>query len=499
MNWTASVCAAVLSLAIVPVVVGTLDKEVYGVWTFVNGLAVYSNLFYFGLGSAFMKRLSESVGRGNTDAQTRLLGVAITLYSGIGLVLVALALALSPVIGDLFATPISPAAERAAAVTMALVGVRLFFIFIGSAFSALLASHGRWDLVMGTVTVGVFGRTAAILWSMGQPNPLVVMATVVVIESMLQLLAFAGFSRLVAPAVAIRPARPTVGELRDLYGFGFQAFFVQVALLAIGYTDTALIGLVLGAASVTVYALPLQLVEHSRTLVTGITQSLLPELAALRVRGDFAGLRRVYLRVSRAAAAIAAFVNVHLVLLGPSFLAIWVGPGFEADAQRILPFLALAATCGALSTQVLNPFYQAMDLLRTLVVIILCEAVVNIVLSVWFAGTLGVWGVALATAIPAVAITMVFSPRFMLPRLQVTVRDFAREVIGPAAALAATSLVTQLAVGPLIGRASYAALALRVACSAAVALPLVAWTFPRSDWLPIVARLAPAVARRFDA
>lgn len=499
MNWTATVTTAVLSLAILPVVVGRLDKEVYGIWTFVNGLAIYSNLLYFGLGAAFMKRLSEAVGRDDTGDQTRLVGVAITLYFCIGLVCAAVALALSPVISGLFAQPVSAAAERAAAAAMALVGVRLFFVFIGSAFTALLASHGRSDLVSGTAIGGALVRTAAILWSMEQPNPLVMMALVGVVEASLQLVVFWVLGRVVAPAVSIRPARPALTELRGLYGFGLQAFFVQVALLTIGYTDTALIGILLGAASVTVYALPLQLIEHSRILVTGMTQSLLPELAAMRIRGDVAGLRRVYLRVSRAAAAIAAFVNVHLVLLGPSFLAIWIGPGFEDDARRILPFLALAATCGALSTQVLNPFYQAMDLLRTLVVILLVEAVVNIGLSVLFAQTLGVWGVALATAIPALAITMMLSPRFMLPRLQVTLRDFGREVLAPGAALAVASVLVQLAVGPYIGRGSYAALALRVSCSAAIALPLITMTFPRGDWLPLVARFAPAVARRFEA
>jgi O-antigen/teichoic acid export membrane protein len=486
----------VLAFAIVPVVVGTLDREVYGVWTFLNSLAVYSNLFYLGLGAAFMKRLSEAVGRHDVAAQTRLLGVAWTLYLAIGLVCVAVSLVLAPNVPHFFATPISPAAEGAAAATTGLIGGRLFFMFVGSAFSALLASHGRWDLVSGVVIAGTVGRTAAVFWAMSRPNPLVTMAVVMLIDSVLQVGVLMGLCRLVAPEVRLRPTAPTREELADLYGFGFQAFFVQVALLLIAYTDTALIGVLLGAASVTVYALPLQLIEHSRTLVTGITQSLLPELAALRARGDVVRLRLVYLRASRIAAAMAAFVNVHLVVLGPSFLALWVGPGFEDDARKILPFLALAATCGALSTQVLNPFYQALDLLRTLVVIILVEAAVNIVLSVWFAQTLGVWGVALATAIPAVAITMVFAPRFMLARLDVSGRAFVQEVIGPAVALAAVSIAVQAALGPWVGQDSYPALVLRVACSTAVAVPIVFATFPRAEWLPIVARLAPALARR---
>jgi O-antigen/teichoic acid export membrane protein len=188
---------------------------------------------------------------------------------------------------------------------------------------------------------------------------------------------------------------------------------------------------------------------------------------------------------------------VHLVILGPAFLAIWVGPTFTEQAFQILLFLALAATAGAISTQVLIPFYQALDVVRVLMLIVVAEALTNIVLSIWLAQAIGLWGVALATAIPALAITLLLGPKYMLPRVGVSTGEFLRVVVVPALALAAVCVITQLLVARWLGESSYLVLAARVACSAAAAAPVVALTFPRDEWLPTVARLSPALATRF--
>lgn len=499
LNWTATLIGAAVSLGLTPITVARLHEEDYGIWTFLNGLTLYSNLLYLGLGSAFVKGMSEAVGHDDRPAQTRLLSVAGTLYTGLGLLCFALAVALAPVVPRLLATPLAPERLDAATITMVLLGLRLVFMFVNSAFSALLASHGRWDLVSTVIIIAALIRSVGVLWATAQPDAMIWLSIVSVVDGAIQLPLFIGFCRLVAPGVRMRAVTPTRLELRSLYGFGAQAFVVQTALLIIGYTDTALIGVLLGAASVTLYTLPLQLVEQSRVLVNGITQSLLPELAAHRARGEFDKLKSLFLGASRTCAALSVLINVHLVILGPAFLAIWVGPAVAAESPRILLFLGIAATASALSTQVMNPFYQALDLLKLLVLVVLAEAVVNFALSVWFAGRFGVWGVALATAIPAVAITMVFAPRFLLPRVGVTVGEFTEQVVLPAAALGAACAVTQHLVSYVIGADSILLLALRSACSGLVVVLVAPLVLPRGDWMPIVTRIAPGLARRLGA
>jgi hypothetical protein len=195
-------------------------------------------------------------------------------------------------------------------------------------------------------------------------------------------------------------------------------------------------------------------------------------------------------------AALAVFVNLHLVLLGPSFLRLWVGPAIAAESGPILLCLAVTATSSALSAQVLTPYYQAMDRLRVLAFIVVAEAVVNFGLSVWLAGVFGVWGVALASAVPAVGITLLWAPLHILPRIDVGMRTVVRDVIAPAAAVGLVCLLVQTVLSSWLLADTYLRLALRMAVVAPVALLVVAATFPRSNWLPLVARLFPSLARR---
>lgn len=496
LNWAVSFIGAVVSLLVTPLVVRTLDTELYGVWTFLNGLTLYTNLLYFGLGASVMKGLSEASGRENAVGQTRLLGMALTIYAGLGTLCLVAAVLLSPVVPRLLARPLPPDLEHAASLTLVLLGIRLLFMFVNSAMSALVASQGRSDLVSAVMILVAVVRAAATIVVMQLPSPLVWLAALMAADAIVQLPLLVLCGKIVAPEVKLRPVLPTRPELASLYGFGAQAFVVQVSVLVIAYTDTALIGVILGAAAVTLYTLPLQLIEYSRVLVSGITQSLLPELAALRARGDMAGMRAIFFTAARMSATLALFVNVHLVLLGPAFLRLWVGPEIAEGSLRILACLAIAATASAVSLQVLLPYYQALDRMRVLAAIVIVEAVVNLALSVWLSQTLGVWGVALATAVPAVAVTFVLAPSRILPAIGVGLPEALRRIAAPALAVGAVSGLVQLAIGPWLPVTSFAVLAARAAVSVAAAGLTVLVAFPREGWMPIVARLAPGLARR---
>lgn len=481
LSWTQAVVYAVLSLGVTPILVRQLQRESYGVWAFLNSLTLYSNLLYVGLGAAVLRGLSESAGHGDTRAVNRLFGIAVTVYSLLGAVCVAVALVLKGILPSMLAQPLSPGVHDAAQTVVLLLGVRIAFVFVSSALAAVIAAHGRADLT-SVVSIGLAVlRSAGVLWAVTQPSPLPKLATISAIEIGLQVPLLAAVARGVAPSLSFQPRLPTMTELRGLYGFGIQAFVVQIAVLVISYTDTALIGVLLGAGAVGVYALPLQLIEHSRILVAGVTQNLLPELSARRARGEMDQVSRMFLLASRACATLSSFVNVHLVLLGPAFLTLWVGPEMAAESPRILLWLGVAATAAALSTQAMTPVYMALDLVRVLLVIVIAEAAVNFTLSYWLANAIGLWGVALATAIPAVAITLLFAPRPLLTRLRVPFAHFVAYVFGPAALLTVASIATQLLLARWHTVTSFFDLALRVAASTVVCAGIVLATFERAD------------------
>ena len=64
-NWIGIPITVAYGLVITPIIVRALDTELYGVWSFLNGLLMYSDLLYVGLGSALIKYVAQH--RANDD------------------------------------------------------------------------------------------------------------------------------------------------------------------------------------------------------------------------------------------------------------------------------------------------------------------------------------------------------------------------------------------------------------------------------------------------
>ncbi|MGH9174893.1 MAG: lipopolysaccharide biosynthesis protein, partial [Vicinamibacterales bacterium] len=393
-NWLSSLLTVLYALFITPIVIRALDKDLYGVWSFLNGLLAYSSLFYLGLGSAFIKYLSQFRAAGDRTAVNRLASVVFVIYTTIGVVSLMLCLALAPQVPGLFAEPLDPSATRQTVTALMLLGSRLLFMFVATVFSGVLIAEERITAAARVNIAATIARFIAVPLLLGHGPPLVTLAMIMSVSAAVETCALTVSALRFVPSLRIVPAVPRASELRMLYGFGFKSFFILLSAWLVNYTDTTIIGLRLGAASVAVYSIPLQLVAYGRVAAQGMVAALLPRLTAYETTGDRATLTAAYLRISRATNYVAALIALNLLTLGPAFMSLWVGDEFAQPSRVVLYLLTLAGYCYAVSTQTSVPFYQAMNSLRAPVVILLIEAIVNLGLSVWLSTRMGITGVA---------------------------------------------------------------------------------------------------------
>lgn len=497
-NWIGIPITVAYGLIITPIIVRALDTELYGVWSFLNGLLMYSDLLYVGLGSALIKYVAQHRATDDHAAMNRLVSVVTGIYGVIGVVCVAVMAGASVFVPDLFAQPLSAGAAHAASTTCLLLGAQLFFVFIGSAFSGLICGHDRYDIV-NIVNISLVALRFVAIPLVLQPghNPLIRLALLTCASAALQTMALAALARRVAPRLSVRPARCRLDELRMLYGFGLPSFFIMLGVRIISFSDTTIIGIMLGASSVAIYALPLQLLEYSRTAVGGFTSVLLPGLTVLRTRGDLVPLRDAYLSATRLAFFLTAWLATTLMVVGPAFLTRWVGDSFGGPAQGILIFLAIAACGQVLSTHAPLGFYQAMHLVALPARVLMLEALLNLGLSIWLAPRLGITGVALSTALPAVLVSACILPPYLCRQLGLPVRTFLMSSVMPGAVMFVANAAALTFFGMALRADSYPALAAWALLSVAVALLVFVATFPTRErrafreLLAIVRRMPP--------
>jgi len=481
-NWIGIPITVAYGLIITPIIVRALDTELYGVWSFLNGLLMYSDLLYVGLGSALIKYVAQHRANNDQASMNRLISVVAGIYGVIGMMCFAVMIGISTFVPYAFAAPLSAEAARAASATCMLLGAQLFFVFVGSAFSGLICGHNRYDLVniVGIATVAIRFVTIPLILAPGH-DPLFRLALLTSSVAAMQTLMLAAIAYRLVPGLSVRLVRWRRDELRMLYGFGLPSFFIMFAVRLVSFSDTTIIGIMLGASSVAIYALPLQLMEYSRTAVGGFTGVLLPRLTTLTTRGDMASLRDAYLSTTRIACFLTAWLAATVMTIGPAFLTRWVGDTFSAPAQWVLVFLAVAAFGQVLSTHAPLGFYQAMHRVSFPAKVLMLEALLNLGLSIWLAPRLGITGVALATALPALFISAVVLPPYLCRQLGVPTRTFLAVSILPGALMfVANSAVLYLS-GLIITADSYPAIVVRAAVSAPVALLVFLATFPPEE------------------
>ena len=468
-NWAGLATAVVYTLIITPIVISALEREAYGIWSFLNALVAYSGLFYLGLGSALVKYVAQHYATGNRQALNRLVSVVFTIYTGLGLGVVALGAALAPFLPDLLLHDTSPLSRPTVSATVILLAVRLGLIFVGGVFSGVLMAQGRIDLHNAVASAGHVVRLIIVPLAVRADNPLLALAYAVAITGVLEVTTTMLVARSRDRDLRFSIVRPRAPELRLLYGFGLMAFVLQVAERLISYTDTTVIGLRLGMEDVALYAPPLQLIEYGRFVVVGIVSVMLPHLTAWLATGRQARVRAAYKRILKTTALVTIFINASLIALGPEFLRLWVGPAFAERSLPVLMALGVASVAQGVAVQGQTPFCLALGRVKFAAGILIAEGLVNVVLSVILAPILGIAGVALATAIPALFVSGIFLPVYVSRLVGTPLGEVVRAVGIPTAKFAVV-IITLYSVLYFAPGTSYAALAAKLSVAATVAL-----------------------------
>ncbi len=479
-NWTSIALGVVYSLAVTPVVVRSLQAEQYGVWSFLNALSGYSELLYLGLGSALVRTVARHRAKADIASMSRLVSVVLTIYTGLGIIsFVGFAL-VSTAVGTMLGKDLSAEALFSAQYACWFIGVRLFLTFVISAFGGLLYGYERFDLLNAVGLGGTLLRLVAVPLSVTSDVPLLTLAAATTVIAILEAVAVITIAIRVVPAVRVRLTKPHLFELKALYAFGLQSFVILAAARIISYTDTTVIGVMLGATAVTLYALPLQLVEYSRLIVGGIASVLLPRLTVMATNSDASALRAAYLLATRVGGFVSGWLVGGIISLGTAFLALWVGNDIAGGAYPLLVALGLASFFQAFSSQIQFGFYQSLELMRVPALILIVEAALNLCFSVSLAPRFGIVGVAVGTLIPAI-LSSAFLPSYMCRHLGVSLGVYARQGLQPGVLLLGGIVTTQAALDYVLGPTGFGVLFIRGILTIPVAAVVFTATFPSSD------------------
>ena len=136
---------AILSgLLVTPIVIHSIGKSAFGVWSFIGSVTIYLSILDFGIGPSIVRFAAEARGRRAEADLNQVASTGLALYALIGALTLPIGLALAFVVPAAVGAPHHLVWD--ARVATLLVVVSLAARFPLGLFNNLLVAQQRWDL-----------------------------------------------------------------------------------------------------------------------------------------------------------------------------------------------------------------------------------------------------------------------------------------------------------------------------------------------------------------
>ena len=421
-NWGAYVIAMAINFFLSPFVVRHLGNTEYGVWTVILGMTGYLGLLDLGVRGAVTRYIAKFHTQGDHKSANNVASSAMVIFSSAALVAIMVSVILA-----LFAIShlkIPPEYLHSSRVVLILAGFAMATSIVNGVFGGILVGLQRFDITNGIEIVISFLRVAAIVFALDHGHGIITLATIQLAFNLLRWMANIALSRHYYPELRIHLAEADRAGLKMIFSFSAFSFLLQVGGTLIYASDNVVISMFRPVAAVTFYVIGGNLIEYTRTLLSGISQAMTPLASSVEAGKDWSRVQQMVLFGARAGTMTILPIAVTFMLRGDTFIGLWMGQQYAQLSGNVLFILAMTLFFWP-ANSVTGGSLLGMSKHKPLVPAMLAEGVCNLALSIFLVrGSLGILGVAWGTAIPNLASALIFWPWYIRKSLDIPRLDY---------------------------------------------------------------------------
>lgn len=440
-SWAAHGLAIVVGFFLMPYVLKVLGDHTYGTWVFINSIAGYGSLLYFGFGETISRYVAKYQAEQRYERISQIVSLVLAIYLAMG------AVALIIAGGLCFAAPWISTWEGAELTevrwTILILGINVAVGLAGSVFGGVLMGLRRFDLERMVSLNSDLVRLALVFLVLRPEWGLVTMASIFLAITLFENISYLVLACRQLPQLRVHWSLLDREVLKECSSFSTMAFINGIAYQMTYATDSVVIGLMMGTDEIVPYYIALRLTQFIKQPIDKIAQICMPTAGALSNPSERHRLHRFLLKAYGLVFLLSAGMFIGGWFFGGGVISAWMGPGYELS-HHILAIL-LAAQVIALPCSVVRAFLFGMGEVRVPAVLYLLEAVCNLLTSIGLCTLWGLPGVAWGTLIPVAVIELGLTLPLGLKLVGLPAARLWREAIAPQlvplAALAAYSWI----------------------------------------------------------
>lgn len=350
-------CSIMVSLLLVPLTLGYVSSEMYGIWLTLSSIMLWLNFFDVGFTLGLKNRLAEAIALEDWDKGKALVSTTYFMMIVIFVPLCLLLELLVPHIG--WASFLNVDSSYNSDISHALyVLVACFCLqMIVNVLIAVVAAFQKVALSMVFPVVGnILSLFVIVILTKCCPPSLVSLAfaissmpiIVVVIASFIL---FKGVFKKVSPSFKSIDKK----RIKDLFGLGVKFFLIQIQVVVFFQTTNILISNVSGPDDVTAYNIAYKYLSIGMMVYSIILNPLWPAFTDAYAKRDFAWMNGIYTKMKRLY-FVSALAIVVMMAVSPIVYSLWIGE--RANISFVMT-LAVGAymilnTWDALQVQLIN-------------------------------------------------------------------------------------------------------------------------------------------------
>jgi O-antigen/teichoic acid export membrane protein len=387
----------IITFFMTPLLIQSLGDRRYGVWSLVESVLAYLTLLDLGIAPSLVRFAAKFEAQRDWKDLNRTFNTCFALYLGLG----TIAMVVTFVLALGWSRPLGAPADLAyeIRILLLLLGANVALRLPLGAFVALLDSLGVYPAKVAIRIFWSLLSALALVLVVKAGYGLVGVGMIVTFSGLGESLSLVVAAYWYLPQLRLSWRYVDLPTFRLIRGFSIYSFVAMIASRITFQTDALVIGAFLAPQHITFFMLGARLVETAKEIFRVISGPFLPAISSLEATNNRQAIDRLFLTGTRSLVWLAVPFQVGFLVLGRDFLNLWMGSDYVGPSFPVL--VALSATIAfGVGQLVAAKVIYGMGNLRFFSVVVVTEAVANLVLSILLVKRFGILGVALGTVLP---------------------------------------------------------------------------------------------------
>jgi O-antigen/teichoic acid export membrane protein len=454
-NIAGTVVNMISGLLVMPYLIQTLGTDTYGLWILIGTLTGYFGVLDLGVSAALGRLVAIHRARSEVDHINAVISTAFSLLLVAFLtVCVATCLALVA-FPRLFVVP----PDRALDVhySIILVGLNLALAFPTSIFSGLLWGFERFDLQNAIDIPALILRTVLSMTMVSPAAPLISLGAITLAISVSSAALKMILCYKLSPELHVSFKHVRRSKIREIFSVGSWMSVISWSRTLIPQIAPTLIGVRLGSATVTTFAVARQLVAYANIFSISATQVMTPRAIAAYATDSVATQRQLFIEGGKFAYALTLFFCGGLYCLGLPFIH-WWQHGLQDASYKPLLILMFGESL-PMSQWLTYSVILGAGRQRMLGLLAVAEGVISVPLIMCLVGS-GIIGVCIGVALSGFLVRGVIQWLYGCRLIGVSLADYTRRVFMPVTLAAALPIAALYGAVAASGPRSFASVLL---------------------------------------